>query len=103
MEIKCDVVMYWGIWDKLTALEREMNMQGRILYSSFNHDVLPYIRALDPKANIGLLYGGVPKKAWRDAVRMRQMPFIPTIWRYFGSQISYKNAMKTVSQCIHGR
>ncbi len=71
VEIKCDVVMYWGIWDKLTALEREMNMQGRILYSSFNHDVLPYIRALDPKANIGLLYSGVPKKPWRDAVRMR--------------------------------
>ena len=71
VEIKCDVVMYWGIWDKLIALEREMNMQGRILYSSFNHDVLAYIRALDPKANIGLLFNGVPKKPWLDAVRMR--------------------------------
>lgn len=71
VEIKCDIVMYWGIWDKLIALEREMHLQGRILYSSFNHDVLPYIRALDPSANIGLLYSGSPKQPWQDAIRMR--------------------------------
>lgn len=64
VEIKCDVVIYWGIWDKLIALEREMGMQGRILYSSFNHYVLPKIRELDPNAKIGLLYGEALVDPW---------------------------------------
>lgn len=56
VEVKCDVVIYYGIWDELIKLEREMGMQGRIIYSSFNHFVLMKIRELDPKAKIGLLY-----------------------------------------------
>lgn len=70
VEIKCDVVMYWGIWDKLISLEHEMRMQGHILYSSFNYTVLPYMRALDPKAKIGLLYSGTPKEPIQDAKNM---------------------------------
>ena len=64
VEIKCDVVIYWGIWEKLIALEREMGMQGRIFYSSFNHYVLPKIRELDPDAKIGLLYGEALIDPW---------------------------------------
>ena len=64
VEIKCDVVIYWGIWEKLIALEREMGMQGRILYSSFNHYVLPKIRELDPQAKIGLLYSEALVDPW---------------------------------------
>ncbi len=56
VEIKADVVVYYGIWDELIKLEREMGMQGRILYSSFNHFVLMKLRELDPTAKIGLLY-----------------------------------------------
>ncbi len=56
VEIKSDVVVYYGIWDELYALEREMGMQGRILYSSFNHFVLMKLREVDPTAKIGLLY-----------------------------------------------
>jgi glycerophosphoryl diester phosphodiesterase len=56
VEIKCDVVIYYGIWNKLIELEREMGMQGRILYSSFNHYVLMKLREVDPSAKIGLLY-----------------------------------------------
>ncbi len=56
VEIKSDVVIYYGIWDELIKLEREMGMQGRILYSSFNHFVLMKMRELDPTAKIGLLY-----------------------------------------------
>ena len=56
VEIKCDVVIYPGIWDKVISLEREMGMQGRIIYSSFNHYVLQKVRELDPDAEIGLLY-----------------------------------------------
>ncbi|MEG1547937.1 MAG: glycerophosphodiester phosphodiesterase [Clostridia bacterium] len=56
VEIKCDVVIYYGIWDKLIELEREMGMEGRILYSSFNHYVLMELRKSAPQSKIGLLY-----------------------------------------------
>lgn len=64
IEVKCDIVIYWGIWDKLIELERESGMQGRILYSSFNHYVLMEIRKLDPGAKIGLLYSCAIVDPW---------------------------------------
>jgi len=64
VEIKYGEVEYPGIWDKLIQLEREMGMQGRVMYSSFNHYVLKKIRELDPDAEIGLLYGGVLVDPW---------------------------------------
>ncbi len=64
VEIKCDVVIYYGIWDKLIELEREMGMGGRILYSSFNHYVLMKLRELDPEAKIGLLYSEAMVDPW---------------------------------------
>ena len=56
VEVKCDVIIYDGIWDKLAALEREMGMQGRVIYSSFNHYVLLKMRECLPDCPIGLLY-----------------------------------------------
>ena len=64
VEIKCDKIIYYGIWDKLIALEREMGMQGRVLYSSFNHYVLLEMRRIDPKAQIGLLYNNAMVDPW---------------------------------------
>lgn len=64
VEIKCDIVIYWGIWNKLYELERETGMQGRILYSSFNHYVLMEMRKLDPNAQIGLLYSCAIVDPW---------------------------------------
>ena len=48
--------IYEQICKKALALEREMEMQGRILYSSFNHYALLTMRQQDPLAKIGLLY-----------------------------------------------
>lgn len=56
VEIKCDKVIYPDIWLRLLELEREMGMEGRILYSSFNHYVLAELKKLAPTAMIGLLY-----------------------------------------------
>lgn len=56
VEVKCDVVVYWGIWDELIKLEHEMGMEGRIIYSSFNHYVLMKLREIDPECKIGLLF-----------------------------------------------
>lgn len=64
VEIKYGEVEYPGIWDKLIQLEREMGMQGRVMYSSFNHYVLKKIRELDPDAEIGLLYSCVLVDPW---------------------------------------
>ena len=64
VEIKCDVVIYYGIWDKVIELEREMGMQGRIIYSSFNHYSLLKVRRLDPNAVCGLLYDAMLYQPW---------------------------------------
>lgn len=71
VEIKYGEVEYPGIWDKLIQLERAMGMQGRVIYSSFNHYVLKKIRELDPDAEIGLLYSGALVDPWIYANHLR--------------------------------
>ena len=56
VELKTTELLYPGLPDKLLRLEREHRMEGRILYSSFNHFSLLEIRKIDPEAKIGLLY-----------------------------------------------
>ncbi len=56
VEIKSDEVIYWGIWDKLLQLERDMGMTGRVIYSSFNHYALRELKKSRPTARTGLLY-----------------------------------------------
>ena len=64
VEIKCDINIYWGIWDKVLQVEREMGMTGRVLYSSFNHYVLMELKKSDPNAQIGLLYANGMVDPW---------------------------------------
>lgn len=64
VEIKSGIVLYEGIEQKLLELEKEMGMQGRILYSSFNHYSLAILKALDPSAKTGLLYGNAMIDPW---------------------------------------
>jgi len=56
VEIKTTELMYPGIAEKLTAIERGCSMRGRVLYSSFNHYTLLEIKQIDPQAQTGLLY-----------------------------------------------
>lgn len=64
IEIKYDDPTAPPICDKLISLEREMGMQGRVIYSSFNHYILQKMRELDPDAEIGLLYTGAIIDPW---------------------------------------
>lgn len=64
VEVKGEEVIYDGIWNELVALEREMGMQGRVIYSSFNHYILMKIREADPEACIGLLYSNAIVDPW---------------------------------------
>ena len=56
VEIKTDAMLYDGLCEKLAALEHEMGMEGRIIYSSFNHNTILEMKSVNPAAKTGLLY-----------------------------------------------
>ena len=64
IEIKCDRVIYYGIWDELVKLSREFGMDDRIIYSSFNHYVLRELKKIKPQAPTGLLYSCAILDPW---------------------------------------
>ncbi len=67
VELKCDKILYDGMWDKLIELERQVNVAGQILYSSFNHSVLKKLLKADKDAKIGLLYKANIATPWEYA------------------------------------
>lgn len=70
VEIKTDIMDYPGIVDKLLAMEDEMGMNGRILYSSFNHYSVYELLVKRPEAKIGLLYLSIFASPWTYAKSM---------------------------------
>ena len=56
VELKTTERLHPDLPAKLLALAREYAMEERVIYSSFNHYSLKQIKALNPKARIGLLY-----------------------------------------------
>jgi len=56
VELKTTEILYPEMPEKLIRLEHEYSMQGRVIYSSFNHYSLLALREVDPGAKIGLLY-----------------------------------------------
>lgn len=64
VEIKTDEYFYPQIEEKCLALEREKGMEGRILYSSFNHFTLLNLRRQKPEAKLGMLFGDVLLRPW---------------------------------------
>ena len=67
VEIKTDDIFYPQIEEKCLALEAEMGMKGRIVYSSFNHYTIARLRQLDPEAQLGLLYMSGLYEPWNYA------------------------------------
>lgn len=59
IEIKTGVVFY-PIEEKLLALTKEMGMEDRVFYSSFNHYTVKKIHELDPSTTVGFLYADGP-------------------------------------------
>lgn len=55
VELKTGIIFYEGIEEKLTKLAKKMNMEDRIIYSSFNHYSLLNLRKLKKDVKIGLL------------------------------------------------
>lgn len=64
VEIKCDSEADKDIWLRLVELENEMDMGGRVIYSSFNHYALMKLREAKSDARIGLLYSCALVDPW---------------------------------------
>lgn len=56
VEIKTGIIFYPEIEKRLCRLEQEKGMEGRIIYSSFNHYSAMKMKELNPRARAGLLY-----------------------------------------------
>lgn len=68
VELKTDRYAYEGMPEKCLALAAEMGMADRVLYSSFNHQTLLQVKALDASAPCGILYGRYMERPIRYAV-----------------------------------
>lgn len=56
VELKNNHIYYEGLEEKVIALTKKMEMEARVLYSSFNHQSMNIIRTLDKGAQVALLY-----------------------------------------------
>ena len=56
VELKTGVVFYPEIEEQVLDVTKQMGMQERVVYSSFNHYTLQKIRRLCPEAVTGMLY-----------------------------------------------
>jgi glycerophosphoryl diester phosphodiesterase len=56
VELKTTELLYPGLPEKLIAAEHEYSMQGRVIYSSFNHYSLAELKKIEPSVKTGLLY-----------------------------------------------
>lgn len=60
VEIKTGIVFYENIVEKVLALTKEMEMEDRVIYSSFNHYTILEIQKQNPDAKVGFLYADGP-------------------------------------------
>lgn len=56
IELKTGIVFYEQLEEKILDLTKEMGMEDRVIYSSFNHYTIKKIRELEPGAQTGFLY-----------------------------------------------
>jgi glycerophosphoryl diester phosphodiesterase len=89
VELKTTEFLYHGLPEKLLALEREYDMQNRVLYSSFNHYSLT---SFPETARKGLLYESVLVDPWLYARRVNAAAIHP----YYKALV---HAPGTVARC----
>lgn len=59
IELKTGIIWYPQLEEKVVALVRELEMEERVIYSSFNHYSVQRIKELAPEAETAYLYGDV--------------------------------------------
>lgn len=64
VELKTGIYFYQNIEEKLLKLTRDLGMEERVWYSSFNHTTLVRLKELDPGVRTGVLYADGILNAW---------------------------------------
>ena len=64
VELKNSRIRYARLEEKCVELAAEMGMTDRVLYSSFNHHSLLYLKQLDPSLPCGALYDATLVRPW---------------------------------------
>lgn len=83
VEIKTDSIFYPDLARKCLELEREKGMEGRIIYSSFNHYTILELKAVAPEKIVGLLYGDELFEPWEYGLKLGAdylHPYYPNIY-----------------------
>lgn len=65
VELKTGIVLYDGLEEKVLKLAKKMDMEDRVIYSSFYHKSLVRLKKLNPSVKTGILYSD----GWIDAVK----------------------------------
>ena len=113
VEIKTDECDYPGIEEKCLALAKEMGVEDKVIYSSFNHHTLIKMRQLKPDVKLGMLFGDIMVKPWEYAKQldveylhpMKMNIYVPdfakdaTAARY-GINMWTINDKETISYCL---
>lgn len=77
VELKTTQEFYPAMPEKLLALEKEYAMEGRVLYSSFNHYSLLAIKKHNKNAEIGILYDLGLVDPWEYAKKLGAVAIHP--------------------------
>lgn len=80
VELKTGIVFYEGLVEKVMALTKEMGMEEKVWYSSFNHYTVKQIKALDPDAKVGVLYADGIYEADKYAVALGADALHPALY-----------------------
>ena len=81
IELKTGIIPYENIEEKTVALVRDCKMQGRAIYSSFNHYSALKVRQIDPYANVGLLHEDGIYEAGAYAAGLGVQALHPSVYR----------------------
>ena len=80
IELKTGILWHEGIEEKTLELVKELGMQDRVVYSSFNHYSIEEVRRLDPTAETAYLFSDVIFEVEKYAARRGVKGLHPALW-----------------------
>lgn len=92
IELKNGIIHYEGMEQKVLELAKEMKMESRLIYSSFNHQSLVYLKQLQKNIKTGVLYADGWLQVADYAVHIGASALHPAV--YLINQSLIQNAKK---------
>lgn len=80
IELKTGILWYEGIEKKTMDLVKKLDMQDRVIYSSFNHYSIEEVRRLDPTAETAYLFSDVIFEVEKYAAHRGVDGLHPALW-----------------------